>query len=210
MGYSHTFFAIDIAELKELFGSKNDALLDEILKSQAEDIEEFDAFFESDIEEGELPDTATALREIFYGNPRKDADGAIYGYALKIICQHLGEQVQGGEWGAANVSDHPYDSLLVKSGLPIPIPEPNDFPDMGYLDANQIDQELALAKADHTEIASDSAKSMSAFRTLMNAIGLGMKRSGINPEEIQEDIDAYVETLEAAKKLGKGIVSFRH
>ena len=185
-------------------------MLEDILTSQAEDIADNDAFFEDEIEDGDLPNTTTALREIFEGNARPNAEGAMYGYALQIICRHMGQQVEGGEYGVADVTDHPYDSLLVKSGIPIPIPEPSDFPMIGYLDFSQLDDEIALAKADHEKVASDSAEAMSAIRGLMNAVGLGLKPGGINPEEIQEDIDAYVETLEAAKKLGKGIISFRH
>ena len=123
---------------------------------------------------------------------------------------HIGQPIWGGENGVANVADHPYDSLLVKSGLPFPIPDPSDFPMIGYLDFNQLDQEIALAKADHKKIASDSAEAMSLIRGLMNATGIGVRPGGIKPESIQEDIDAYVETLESAKNLGKGIVSFRH
>jgi hypothetical protein len=204
------FFAVDVAGLKGLYGSKNDALLDELLKSQAEEIENTDAFFEGQIADGELPDTATALREIFHGNPRSDVDGAMYGYALKIICMHIGQPVWGGEDGVADVTAHPYDSLLVRSGLPIPIPKPRDFPMIGYLDFDQLDQELVLAKADHNKIASDSAEAMGAIRGLMNAMGLGVRPGGVNGQFIQEDVDAYVETLESAKNLGKGIVSFRH
>ena len=118
MGYSHMFFAVDVAELKGLFGSKNDTLLDEVLKSQAEEIEDNDAFFEDQIEDGNLPDTATALREIFHGNPRIDVDGAMYGYAMKMICMHIGQPIWGGENGVANVADHPYDSLVAVHANP--------------------------------------------------------------------------------------------
>jgi hypothetical protein len=210
MGYSHMFFAVDVAKLKGLYGSKNDALLEEVLESQAEEIEDNDGFFEDEIEDGDSPDTATALRDIFHGNPQRDAEGAMYGYALKIICMHIGQPIYGGEENVADVSAHPYDSLLMKSGIPIPIPEPSDFPVIGYLDFNQLDQEIALAKADHKKAASDSAEAMSAIRGLLDGMGLGTRPGGINPEVIQQDIDTYVETLESAKKLGKGIVSFRH
>ena len=205
MGYSHMFFAVDIDKLKGIFGSKNEELLSQILKSQQEDIEDNDGFFEDDIEDGELPTTATALRQIFYGDPQMDAEGAIYGYALKIMCQHLGEAVWGGEDGVADVTAHPYESKLVKSGIPIPIPEPSDFPMIGYLAFNQLDDEIRRATARHEKTASDSAVLMSLMRRT-----LGLRRGGINAEELQEDIDAYVETLQKAKQLGKGIVSFRH
>ena len=205
MGYSHMFFALDVNALKGVFGSKNEELLSQILKSQQEYIENNDGFFEDEIEEGEMPSTATALRQIFYGDPQTDAEGAIYGYALKIICQHLGEAVWGGEHGVGDVSAHPYESKLAKSGMPIPIPEPSDFPVIGYLAYDQIDDELRRATAKHKKAASDSAVLMSLMRR-----ALGLPRGGISAEQIQEDIDAYVETLQKAKQLGKGVVSFRH
>lgn len=205
MGYSHMFYALDVEKLKGLFGSKDDALLKKILESQKAKIRENDAFFEDEIAEGEVPDTATAIRQIIYGNPQMDAEGAVYCYALKIICKHLGKMVRGGEYGVANVADHPYDSLLMQSGIPVPIPEPSDFPVVGYLTLQQIDDEIALATAEHDKVASDSAEVMSALRSLF-----GLSRAGISPEGMQEDIDAYVDTLRKVKKKGKGVVSFRH
>lgn len=188
MGQSHTFFAIDINKLKGVFGSKNDKLLRQILKSQKKEIDDNDACFEEEIEDGEVPATETALRQIFYGDPQMDAEGAMYGYALKIICQQLGEIVEGGKYGVADVTDHPYKSLLAKSGVPIPIPEPRVFPMIGYLALDQIDAEIARATGEHQKT----------------------RRSGINAKQIQEDIDAYVETLTKAKQIRKGVVSFRH
>ena len=116
MGYSHSFYAVDVSEVKALIGSKDNGLLEDIIKSQAEDIEYNDECFEDEIEDGDFPDTTTALREIFDGNPRISAEGAMYGYALQVICRHMGQPVEGGEYGVANMADHPYESLLVKSG----------------------------------------------------------------------------------------------
>jgi 2,4-dienoyl-CoA reductase-like NADH-dependent reductase (Old Yellow Enzyme family) len=62
---------------------------------------------------------------------------------------------------------------------------------IGYLSLNEIDDEIALATAEHAKPSNDSSEDIDA-------------------EEIQEDIDAYVETLQKAKDLGLGIVSFRH
>jgi hypothetical protein len=191
MGYSHSFFALDVDRLKGIFASNNEQLLNEILTAQAEDIASNDAFFANKIKAGDLPSTATAIRQIFEGNPRVDIQDALYGYSLQIICRHMGEEVWGGEYGVANVSDHPYDSKLLKSGVPIPIPVPSDFPMIGYLSLNEIDDEIALATAEHAKPSNDSSEDIDA-------------------EEIQEDIDAYVETLQKAKDLGLGIVSFRH
>jgi|SRR5215469_10420136 len=180
MGYSHTFFALDINELKAVFGSRNDALLGDILKSQKEDIEHIDALFEDEIEDGEVvPTTETALRQIVYGDPQMDAEGAVYGYALKIVCRHLGQVVSGGEYGVGDVSAHPYESILAKSGVPIPIPEPSDFPMIGYLAFDQLDDEIRRATAKHEKTASDSTELMSIMRRAM-----GLQRRAINAEEM--------------------------
>ncbi len=211
MGYNHMFYAVAIAELKKTYGSKNDKLLEEILAAKAEEIERNDAFFEDQIKDGSLPDTATALREIVYGNPRSDVEGAIYCYAFKILCMYLGEPIYGSEGDVSDVSDHPYDSLLVKAGMPIPIPEPADFPEIGHLEFDQLDQEIALAKGDHKKIASDSAQAMSELRNVFESLGFSLARpSNINPDDIRDDINAYVEILESARKMGKGVVSFRY
>ena len=210
MGYSHMFYALDVSELQKIYGSKNEKLLSKILAEQAEEIEDNDAFFEDEIADGDLPDTSTAIRQIFDGNPNMDVDGAIYGYALKIICEHLGEMVWGGEHGVADVTDHPYESMLAKSGIPMKLPAPNDFPMIGYLAFDNIDAEIALATGEHANVASDSAQQKSELRSIANSVGLGLRRAQINAEDIKEDIEAYVETLENAKKLGKGVVSFRH
>ncbi|MFN3150000.1 hypothetical protein [Bremerella sp.] len=203
MGYTHAFFAVDIDQLKGLFGSNNDKLLAEILNARADDIEELDESFEDEINDGELPSAETALRQIFSGTIQPSMDGDMHAQVLLVICEHLGEQVFGGEYGVAGVADHPYDSLLLQSGPPLPIPEPEDVPEIRYLTLEQIDDEIALASAKHDKVASDSAEAMSTLRK-----AFGLRRGGIDPEEMQEDIDAYIETLQKVKAIGKGVVSF--
>jgi len=210
MGYSHMFYALDVDALQKIYGSNDQELLAELLQSQADDIHGNDGFFEDEIEDGDLPNTETAIRQIFEGNPQMDAEGAMYGYALKIICEHLGEMIWGGEYGVADVSDHPYDSMLVKSGMPFELPEPSDFPMIGYLPLEQIEAEIEMAEADHATVASEAALQKSTIRSLANAVGLGLRSGSIESEEIKEDIDAYVETLKKAREMGKGVVSFRH
>lgn len=203
------FYAVDIDELTSLFGS-NDDVQREILGACAEEIEDNDACFADEIEDGSVPSTGAAISEIVSGTTSNKTAGFMYGYSLKMICEHLGEYVEGGEYGVANVSDHPYQSLLVKSGPPIPIPISDDFPEIGFLRLDQVDEEISRASSPHDKPASESAELMGGLRTLLSSVGLGLRPGGIDEEEIREDIDAYVETLELAKELGRGVVSFRH
>lgn len=181
MSSTHAFFAIDIEQFKGLFGSKNEDLLSEVLQGRADDIEELDESYEDDINDGELPNAKTALRQIFYGTIDPDVDGEMHAQLVLVLLEHFGEQVFGGENGVANVADHPYDSLILKSGPLLAIPEPEDVPEIKYLTPDQIDAEISLASATHDVDISD---------------------------EMQEDIDAYIETLQKIKTLGKGAVSF--
>ena len=101
------------------------------------------------------------------------------------------------------VADHPYESLLLKSAIPIAIPHPRDFPEIRFLEADQIKDEIALASAKHERVASDSAEAMSALRQ-----AFGLDRGGIAPEAIQHDVEIYTATLRRAQELGLGLVSF--
>lgn len=228
MGYSHNFYALDVSELIGLYRSQDENLLQAILTCNADEIEHVDQSYEIGLEDGDngwpadWPDTASALRQIIYGNPKMNVEGGIYGEALQIICSHLGTPLSGGDYGIADVADHPYDSLLVKSGSPIPIPEPTDWPVIGYLHNNQIDDEIALATTGPKQIARKPSNRLFASGCLLFSAALGQRNVLRNMRElwsrpdkldyqaIREDIDAYVETLKMAKHLGKGIVSFRH
>ncbi len=207
MGYSHTFYSVDIRQLKSLNGSNDKTLLNNVLSSQSNAIRENDAFFEDDIESGDVPDTATAIGEIIADDIREVDDGALYGYALKIICQHLGEPINVAE--VADVADHPYESFLRKCGSPIWIPDVSSFPEVGYLMFEAIEVELSVARKAKEQEPGNSAEDMT-YGDALNLLSMYMKPGAVYDEDIRADVEAYIETLEAAQKLGKGIVSFRH
>lgn len=197
MGYSHNFFAIDIGKLRSVYGSKDRELLAKILENKAEDIDDNNAFFEDEIADGEMPDTAMALAQIFHAEVQSNVEGAMYGYALQMLADYMGQLVEGGEYGVAAVRDQPFDSLLLQSGPPIPIPVPSDFPEIGFLSLDQISDEIARARNYQDNLGNDSK--LTPYQQRM-----------AQSEEVIEDVHAYIETLEMAQKLGLGIVSFRH
>ena len=197
MGYIHNFFAVDLEKFSSIYGSKDRELLASILQEQAEEIEDNDGFFEEEIEDGEMPDTTASITQIFDGAIQTDVEGAMYGYALQMIADHMGERVEGGEYGVAAVRDQPFHSLLAESGPPVPIPIPSDFPEIGFLSLDQLPEEIARARNYQDNLGDNST---------LTPYQLRMAKS----EEVIEDLHAYIETLEQAQKLGLGVVSFRH
>ena len=203
MGYSHMFFGVDLDRLKSIYGSGDEKFVAEVLRTQAEELESNDAFLADQIEDGQCPNSETALREIVAGSPQQNENAAsVYGYVLKILCQHLGHLV-GTD--VAAVRDHPYDSQLVASGPPIPIPyDRSDFPEIGFLALSDIPAEIK-----RIESAPNRAK-RSLVLTILSLLSRGMIGRQMNAEETAEDMNAYRNTLSEAIAKGVSIVSFRH
>lgn len=202
MGYSQTFFCVDLDRLRALHGSGDEALLEEIIASKGEALEDNDAFFEDEIEEGDCPDSVTALRDILSAKTRPEGAEGVYAYTLGILCDHLG-QVIGDEVYA--VRDHPYRSQLVRSGPPIPIPyDRADFPEIGHLALADIPAEIA-----RIDKAPPKAKT-SLLLTILSSLSGGMIGKQMNDEEAVEDMAAYRATLQEALDKRLSVVSFRY
>jgi hypothetical protein len=197
------FFGLDLERLKSIYGCKNDELVAEILKVQSEDIEENDEFFEEEIEEGEFPNSKTALREIVAGSIEKhEGADAMFGYVLKIICVHIGKQF-GKE--VADVGQHPYVSHLTTSGPPIPIPyDPSDGPEIGFLPLSQIAEETRRIDG-----ARRRAK-RSRLLGVINWLSRGQVGRQMSDQEAAGDMAKYREPLQEALDKEVDIVSFRH
>lgn len=199
MGYSHMIYGIDLERLRGLFGSNDEAFIAEILKSQAEEFEDNDAFFE---DYDDCPNSETALREIIAGKIEHKDSEAIYGYILKIICEHIGEFIGADIYA---VSDHPYKSLLVHSGPPIPIPiDECDFPEIGYIAHADIPKEIAMIEAAPRK----AKKRLSNW--ILRKLTKGMVGREMDDDEMGEEMDHYKGILKDAKKKGLSVVSFRH
>lgn len=212
MGAAHIFFRLDLEQLKGLWGASQEKFARDVLKKQADDIEDNDLCFEDEINEGTCPDTKTALHEILAGNPTRPRSASMYGYTLKIICEHLGKQF-GHDVGS--VGDHPYESQLVRSGPPLPIPyEPRNFPQIGFLTLADIPAEIdRLDAAPRTlpppQPLSDNGsltEKLAAIRRIEK-----MPRAVFGTDDnLSLDMDAYRKTLQEALKKRADIVSFRH
>src|SRR5690349_6178242 len=94
MSYSHTFYALNLEQLRLIYGSKDDGFASEVLAARSQDFNFNDEFFGEEIGEGNFPDSKRALREIITGafSPHEGAE-RMFGYVLKILCEHIGERI---------------------------------------------------------------------------------------------------------------------
>lgn len=202
MGYSHMFYALDLYRLRSIHGSKDERFVQELLQARGEDLINNDEFFEGYGEDGEFPTSEQALREIVAGEcgEYKNAEG-VYGYVLKIICEHLGEMI-GGD--VADVGRHPYKSQLAASGPPIPIPyDRGDFPTIGYLALKDIPAEIS-------RIDTAPKTGTKQRHWLLAMLFGGLVWRPMSAEEAAEDMQAYREVLQEVLDKKLSVVSFRH
>ncbi|HEU5118282.1 MAG TPA: hypothetical protein VFT74_16810, partial [Isosphaeraceae bacterium] len=145
MGYSTVAYAVDIDRLRSVFGSEDAQLLQKIEAKHAKDLRRGDKTFADQIRDG-APTQGEALRQIIAGKIEgPDWAGFQYGYVLEILCKHLGTLLDNDDL-IAFISDLEIPTALIESGPPLPIPRPRDFPDIGYLTADQVREEYAHLK----------------------------------------------------------------
>ena len=187
MSYSHMFYAVDLERLRSIPGSKDQILLDEIKKAESLGDDELDA-----------------LRRIIMGECQNEPNTEhLYGYALKAICEHIGE-MDGGDYVAA-VRDHPYKSKLIANGPPVQIPyTKSNFPEIGYLEHADLAQEYRLA----TETKPRAKRTLLGF--ILRKLSGGMIGREPNAEDVAEDMQAYAQTLKNCMDNKSDLVSFRH
>jgi hypothetical protein len=201
MSYQHMFYGLDLDRLRSIYGSKDEAFVAEFLNAKADDLAGNDEFF-GEMGDG-FPTSETAVREIVAGDiPQREGAEAVYGYVLKILCEHLGQPI--GDDVAA-IRDHPYKSQLVANGPPIPIPiNLADFPEIGHLALADIPAEIK-----RIDSAPGRAKKSLKLAILSKLTG-GVIGRQMSDEDVAEDMEAYRATLKEALQKRLSIVSFRH
>lgn len=144
MGYSFSVYAVDLEKLKAVWGSADDKVKNALKKKLADDITENDETWAEQIASEGVPSTETALDDIFAGKATKRKHGFQYGYALEIICRHLGKRVDDLDMTWVDELIDPLlkkhkkpnaQKLLGSGSFPMPIPKPADFPEIGTIDA---------------------------------------------------------------------------
>ena len=182
MGYSTVVYAIDIDRLRNVFGSDDQELLQTVEKKYDKALRRSDETFQSRIRDG-APTRREALRQIVAGTiSGSDSAAFQYGYALELLCKHLGRVLDNDDL-IAFISDLEIPTSLIESGPPIPIPKSADFPSIGYLTAEQVREEYAPLK--DQDLSHED-------------------------EEIEEAREEFLSYLRRARKNGLGIVSFAY
>lgn len=196
MSYSVMFYAVDVPKLQAIYGSNDKALLEDILKAQSEELDDNDDFFEDyDLE----IDSRSALRNIFEGTVSREdlSTAAMYGYVLKILCEHLGE-FAGSDLYSTRIL--PIESKLMANGPPIPIPDDTgDFPEIGFLTKEEIQAERKAA-ADPLSVSSPQF-----FENMKKHT-----HHVLTADELMEELGAYRDILDELADRGLGTVAFRH
>jgi hypothetical protein len=145
MGYAYSVYGVDLAKLKALWGCKDAKLAAAIKKKHADRIDDNTESFEDEIEDEDAPTLGVAIDEIFAGKCKQKDHGFQYGYALELLCHHLGKRIDEeslsyfDDWidpllGKAKHSEKDTQKLIGANTFPIKIPEPADFPTIGTLD----------------------------------------------------------------------------
>ncbi|MFD0857082.1 hypothetical protein ACFQ07_33050 [Actinomadura adrarensis] len=101
--------------------------------------------------------TRESMREMFFGEPLTGAEGHVYGYTLKALCETFGAMLPNANWYPVRMRwfDAVQDALtqigvrfdptdLIYSGSPIPLPPIEDFPSIGHL---RRDEAIPLGEA---------------------------------------------------------------
>jgi hypothetical protein len=138
MGYGTHACAIDIDRLRSVFGSNDRAMLKALDESYGDTFLRNDEWSADRISEG-APTQREALAQIIEGKiTGPDWAGFQYGYATEILCEHL------GHWLEDENLIHDIEDLEIPTGLSnyngllFPVPEPDDFPDIRFLTAEQV------------------------------------------------------------------------
>ncbi len=152
-------YAIPFARLQALRSGQEQPLLAAIFRDRATDIEQIDQQTQENVAEElegypEFLSCSTALHQIFTGASLNSELGKVYIQAYELICDELAGGL-AGQWSPiarSSVFFRRLDDWLKVSGAGvtllnltcrgpvIDIPEPIDFPSVGYWTPEEIDQ----------------------------------------------------------------------
>lgn len=157
MGYILTATAVDLDKVSATVGSKDKRLVSAIVKKFGGEFEQFDEMAADLGDDDEVLTMKGVLMQMVMGEEYNEELGFMYGYALEFICCHFGESLPNEQWSAmpsgsewARTVDRglkaagvPESGLrvekhLMNRGAPIPIPEIEDFPGIGYLKLKEV------------------------------------------------------------------------
>jgi hypothetical protein len=128
-------------------------------------------------------DMDRALRQLVMGEQLDEEAGSQYGYALELLCRHLGEVILPDAWGGVRwmaVEDAGLADILTRTGPPVPMPDTQGFT-IGHLTAAEV--AAKVSELGNAHLTSDN-------------------------DELQELLDEYEGWLRTAASKQKAIVFF--
>jgi hypothetical protein len=187
-----------MAALREDIGSvdtSDPAAMQKFIEKHRDTLSEFlddeDEDGEDDDEDEEEPTreltTGAALAHLILGGKPDPAVGYKYGYALSMLCEHIGTVPEHDSWctirsAAFDAVDEVLETIgvppaeftthkfLVNRGSPVAIPEPDDFPYIGYLERDEIRKLLGRLDPAKVEAAIRDADEQEWLRTAIDEL----------------------------------------
>lgn len=203
MSYCLTPIAVSLQKIQTVIGDQQSGgFLRRLLGSPADRVirtlkRKYSRRFQDDTEHEEDLSLEQALTDLLANGPLNPAFGHRYGYAVELLCLHFGEVLDNSAWSSMRtewaeqvqeaMTQLGIDSEIVSvtqlmyRGSPIAVPEPGDFPSIGFLRREEIGKAAA---------AIDSASLSSV------------------DEEVQESIMQVREWLERCEELNCDLVCF--
>jgi hypothetical protein len=208
LSYSLMPYYVDLQVLRAAVGGKDEALLAALAAARPELFAE-----EADPDEDEVA-LGTAVRHLVMGDPPAGGSAHQYGYALKELCEHLGEPAESDCWEAIRwdvIAATGMDEILTRTGPPVPLPPNDDFPRIGHLSAEEARTQAARFDAGPVQtLAPSGRKSRRGFREwLLDRLLRGLtRRDPLTADDLRELLDEYAGWLRKAAAEGKGLVFF--
>src|SRR5687767_12053325 len=144
MSYGMTVYLVP-RDVLALYGSNDHELLEEVLEVRGNQLARYDRELGAPDPDDEADlSHADALREIFAGKFTPGVRGSRYGSALEALFGSLGESLDNSPFVPCNTAWYTHlDEVLTAhhvplrffdliARLPVPIPEPDDWPCVGY------------------------------------------------------------------------------
>ena len=133
MGYVLSAYVVDQQAIADVLGSRDDTLVSRIVSSNPEEFDDDD-----DFPAGSRRPTLRAALQQLVADPSAISDDPQYRYAFEELCRFLGKLSFADRFDPRAIGlDQFFDSAL-----PFPVPNPDDFPCLGYLPAGGIEAEL--------------------------------------------------------------------
>lgn len=158
MSYSTAFYAVSLRNVISSFGSNDSQRLASIIKETEQEFASRDEWFSDEIKDG-APTLKQSLEGFFAGKVNSEYAWQNW-YACELVVKHLGNRLDSGE-EIGFVSDLNFTTPLAEPRFFLPLGEPDDFPQVSYLEAAEIQK--TLERTARINIPSALAEQWNAF-----------------------------------------------